>query len=84
MLCATLCYDLTMDVTTAQQHLDQWLAADLAVSTGQSYTKGDRSLTRANAEEITNQINYWQGVVNQLSRAAGGIRNPTILYAKWS
>jgi hypothetical protein len=55
----------------AQAHLDIWLAADLAVATGQSYQYGDRMLTRANASEIRENINFWESKVNQLS--SGGI-----------
>jgi len=60
-----------MDVTIAQAHLDSWLAADLAVSKSQSYSIGDRSLSRANAQEIRDNIAYWQRVVNQLSATGG-------------
>lgn len=44
---------------TAQRHLDEWLEAELAVTTGQSYTIGSRALTRANLTEIRNAIDYW-------------------------
>lgn len=58
----------------AQQQLDLWVAADTAVASGQSYSIGGRSLTRANAAEITNKINYWNGWVSKLSRSSSGIR----------
>lgn len=35
-----------------KEHLNAWLAADLAVSKGQSYTIGNRVLTRVNSSEI--------------------------------
>lgn len=55
----------------AQAQLDVWLAADTVVATGQSYTIGERSLTRANAREIRENIDFWDGKVQKLSR--GGI-----------
>ncbi|CAK7047915.1 MAG: hypothetical protein BACD_02354 [Bacteroides rodentium] len=51
---------------TAQKHLDAWLEAEMTVTTGQSYTIGSRTLTRANLTEIRNAIDYWNGKVNQM------------------
>lgn len=48
----------------AQRHLDAWLAAELALSTGKSYTIGPRSLTRANLDDVMKQIRYWQAQVD--------------------
>lgn len=53
-------------VERAKKHLEAWLDAELAVTTGQSYSIGSRSLTRANVAEIRKQIEYWQ---NQLEAA---------------
>lgn len=72
-----------MDLTTAQTHLDAWLAADIAVSGGQEYeieTGGSRRrLKRSDAQKIRENIDYWQGWVNKLTASAttggnGGIR----------
>ena len=71
-----------MDLTTAQTHLDAWLAADIAVSNNQEYeieTGGSRRrLKRSDAQKIRENIDYWQGWVNKLTLAAtggnGGIR----------
>lgn len=60
-----------LDLATAQAHLDQWIAADLAVANGQSYTIGGRSLTRANAAEIRKNIDYWNRWVQRLSNGSG-------------
>ncbi len=46
-------------LTQAEEQLAAWLAADTAVAGGQSYTIGSRSLTRANAREIRENIEYW-------------------------
>ena len=52
----------------AQEQLDLWLAADAAVAGGQSYSIKDRSLSRADAAEITQKIEYWNGWVQNLAR----------------
>jgi hypothetical protein len=67
---------MTMTLEQAQAHLDAWLAADLAVSKGQSYSIATRALTRVNAAEIRAQIEYWQTKVNALTTGGrgGGIR----------
>lgn len=60
----------------AKTRLEAWLAADLAVSQGQSYevdTGGTRrKLSRVDAAEIRTQINYWAGWVNRLERGKSG------------
>jgi hypothetical protein len=65
-----------LTVTQAQQQLNAWLKANLAVSQGQSYTiateSGSRTLTRANAAEILKQIQFWDTQLKRLAR--GGIR----------
>lgn len=55
-----------MTLERAKIHLDAWYNAELAVSTGQSYSIGSRSLTRANLSEIREQIKYWEDRVAQL------------------
>lgn len=55
-----------MNLERAKKHLEAWYAADLAVSTGQSYRIGTRSLTRANIDEIRKQIIYWEREVARL------------------
>lgn len=73
---------MTMTSATAQTHLDAWLAADLAVSRNQSYSIDNRSLNRANVEEIRGQIAYWQRKVNQLLAQEAGQSNPGHKIAK--
>jgi ABC-type transport system involved in cytochrome bd biosynthesis fused ATPase/permease subunit len=51
---------MSMTLTQAQTALDAWIAADLAVAKGQSYTMNGRSLTLANSKEIREQIQYWE------------------------
>ena len=56
----------------AEAQLALWLAADEAVASGQSYSIKDRSLSRADAAEITRKIDYWDNKVKMLSRNARG------------
>ncbi len=72
-----------MDSTTARTHLDAWLAADLAVAGGQSYTIGGRSLTRANSEEIRQQVQYWRQQLSFAQHREAGVKNSSILYSRW-
>lgn len=51
----------------AEAQLAIWLAADAAVASGQSYTISGRSLSRANAREIRENIDYW----DQKAKAMG-------------
>jgi hypothetical protein len=62
----------------AEAQLALWLAADAAVATGQAYTIGSRSLTRADAREITAKLEYWEGKVNKLSGGRSG--GPRVRY----
>lgn len=55
-----------MDLERAKKHLNAWLDAELAISTGQSYTIGSRSLTRASLSEVRKQITYWRREVARL------------------
>ena len=59
-------------LTQAQTQLALWMAADTAVATGQAYSIGGKSLTRADAKEIRNNIVFWDAQVKRLSR--GGIQ----------
>lgn len=56
----------------AENQLSAWLAADTAVAQGQSYAIGTRSLTRANAAEIRENIQFWSAKVTLLARSSGG------------
>lgn len=55
---------LTLD--EAKQLRAAWLAAELAVATGQSYTIGTRQLTRADAAFIAQEFAKWDRIVTQL------------------
>ena len=58
----------------AETNLTAWVAASEAVASNQSYTIGDRTLTRANAQHILTMIKFWDGEVQRLSRTRGRTR----------
>jgi len=59
-------------LSQAEAKLTLWMAADDAVATGQAYTIGGRSLTRADSKQIDAKILLWDKMVKRLTR--GGIR----------
>jgi hypothetical protein len=61
-----------LTLAQAEQHLNEWLTADSAVAKGQAYSLGGRTFTRADAQQIRENIRYWQQMVKQLAR--GGMR----------
>lgn len=60
---------ITLDI--AQQHLDAWIQADLALARARSYMittpNGSTQVTRADLSDIKRQIAYWQQQVNILT-----------------
>lgn len=60
----------------AQAQLDAWLAASTALTSSQSYridtANGTRMLTRADAAEVRQQIQFWDAKVKALSRSTSG------------
>lgn len=60
----------------AKDRLALYLEAEAKVLSGQSYTVGGRSLTRAQLSEIRDGISYWRGQVSRLD--ATGQTGPTV------
>ncbi|MDX1949902.1 MAG: DUF6148 family protein [Rickettsiales bacterium] len=58
---------MSITISQAQAALDAWVAADLAVAKGQSYSMNGRSLTLANVSEIREQIQYWERRIDNLT-----------------
>jgi len=56
----------------ARERLNAYYEAELAVLSGQSYTIGSRSLTRANLSEIRNAIKELEQQVRELETIASG------------
>ena len=63
-----------IDLVTAQQQLTLWIEASAAVAGSQSYTIGQRTLTRADLGDITRMIEFWEKRVASIS---GVKRKPT-------
>lgn len=55
----------------AKANLQMWIDAQSAVSTGQSYKIGSRSLQRSSLSDILKMIRYWQNVIDQLEAGVG-------------
>lgn len=51
----------------AEAQLALWIAASTAVASNQSYSINGRSLTRVDAREIRENIDYWQNWVVTLT-----------------
>lgn len=51
----------------AEKHLNAWLEAELAITTGaQSYSVGSRTITRAELGQVRQQIKYWSNQVDKI------------------
>ncbi|AIF51247.1 DUF6148 family protein [Pelosinus sp. UFO1] len=61
-------------VEQAKQHLDAWLEADLALTTGKEYRIGTRLLQRSDASEVKERISFWS---RELIKAQGSGRKKT-------
>ncbi|MBU8901145.1 MAG: hypothetical protein KOO69_00250 [Victivallales bacterium] len=59
-------------VEKAQAGFDRWLAADIAVAAGQSYSIGIRSFTRADAEEIAERLDFYDKKLKELAAGTTG------------
>lgn len=56
-------YGISKDL--AQDNLEMWIAASSAVASGQSYTIGTRTLTRADLSSILEMIDFWEDKVEE-------------------
>lgn len=56
----------------AQRHLEMWLEAEAAVSTGQSYQIEQMQLTRASLKQIRENIIFWENKVAEAEREERG------------
>jgi len=61
----------------ADEQLTAWLAASTAVASGQAYSISGRSLTRANAAEIRENIKFWNEQVQTLTRGGRAVKGIT-------
>lgn len=65
---------MNYDLKYCKEKLKMWLDAESAVATGQSYSIGSRSLTRANLNDIREQIKYWCNQIAAIEQGTGGGR----------
>ncbi len=55
----------------AEAQLATWLEASTKIAAGQSYSIGNRTLTRADVRHLNDQVAFWDARVKSLSR--GGV-----------
>lgn len=67
---------MAVTVEFAKERLALYMEAEAKVLSGQSYTIGGRSLTRAQLSEIRSGITYWTGLVDRLETT--GHTGPTV------
>lgn len=58
----------------ARKMYDEYIAAERAVLQGQSYSIGDRTLTRADLTKIQEGRAFWAGEILSLEQGSRGIR----------
>lgn len=63
---------MALSLQEAQELREAWYKAELAVSTGQSYTIGSRILTRADARFVHEQFVRYDQVLTQMQRGRRG------------
>jgi len=59
---------MAITLVKAQDMLTRYIAAEEAILRGQSYTIGNRALTRANLSVVTRERKYWQQMVENLQQ----------------
>jgi hypothetical protein len=55
----------------AKDLLDAWIAADLALASGQTASVGQMTLTRADATSVAKSIAFWRREVERLTAGRG-------------
>lgn len=71
-------------LTTIQTNLAAWIAADLAITDGQSYSINGRTLTKVNAAEISEKIRFWSRLEADAIRRENGEHAPSIRRANFN
>ena len=73
---------ITLSQATAQ--VAAWEAASTAVAGGQSYSINGRTLTRTDAAEIREMLNYWIQMETRLTRGANNEPRTSISVANFN
>lgn len=61
-------------IEEARENLAMWLHAERAISTGQSYKIGTRSLSRADLSMVASRIAFWRNEIEKLENGQRGLR----------
>lgn len=61
-------------IEEARENLTMWLDAERAISTGQSYKIGTRSLSRADLSMVASRIAFWRNEIEKLENGQRGLR----------
>lgn len=61
-------------IEEARENLTMWLDAERAISTGQSYKIGTRSLSRADLSIVASRIAFWRNEIEKLENGQRGLR----------
>lgn len=67
-----------LDLATAETKLAQWLEIDTQLQQGQQVRFNDRWLTRADAEQVRNNIDYWNKKCQEAAAAEGRGRSVNV------
>lgn len=57
---------ITLEI--ARRHLEEWLEAELEITTHQSYRLGNQTLTMADLDMVGRRIEYWRQMAEKLER----------------
>lgn len=57
---------ITLEI--ARKHLEEWMEAELEITTHQSYRLGNESLTMADLDMVGRRIEYWRKMVARLEK----------------
>lgn len=61
-------------IEEARENLTMWLDVERAISTGQSYKIGTRSLSRADLSMVASRIAFWRNEIEKLESGQRGLR----------
>lgn len=74
---------MAMTLEQAQQQLDAWVAASLAVAKGKEHEVRNRRLRLEDGQEIREQIAFWEGKVRALQAQSAGVSGTGYSVAKF-
>lgn len=75
---------MPISLAQATAQVTAWEAASTAVAGGQSYSINGRTLTRTNAAEIRDMLNYWVKMETRLQRSANSEPRTSVSLANFN